>query len=193
MGTVSPAQVSDGTGIDASDVNNPINTIANEFNGNIDNNNVKSGANIATAKLASDAGIITAMLADSAVTPAKIFAGNGSTWPWQTGTPLATGFASKTSDTLRYCVIGKVVVCTINIQGTSNATTLTFTLPFAAKDGTDSVMVRAANSGAFLTTPGLITFVSSSTTASCFKDLSGAAFANTLVKGAVGVFTYETA
>lgn len=52
MGSVSPAQVSDGTTIDASDVNNPINTIANEFNGNIDNTNIKAAAAIAGSKLA---------------------------------------------------------------------------------------------------------------------------------------------
>lgn len=52
MGSVSPAQVSDGTTIDASDVNNPINTIANEFNGNIDNTNIKAAAAITGSKLA---------------------------------------------------------------------------------------------------------------------------------------------
>ncbi len=52
MGTVSPQQVSDGSTIDASDVNTPINTIANEFNGNIDNTNIKTAAAIAGSKLA---------------------------------------------------------------------------------------------------------------------------------------------
>lgn len=59
MGSVSPAQVSDGTTIDASDVNNPINTIANEFNGNIDNTNIKAAAAIAGSKLADNSIDIT--------------------------------------------------------------------------------------------------------------------------------------
>lgn len=59
MGSVSPAQVSDGTTIDASDVNNPINTIANEFNGNIDNTNIKAAAAITGSKLADNSIDIT--------------------------------------------------------------------------------------------------------------------------------------
>ena len=46
MGTVSTSLPSDGQTIDASDVNTPINAILSEFNGNIDDNNIKSGANI---------------------------------------------------------------------------------------------------------------------------------------------------
>lgn len=52
MGTINPATVSDGETIDASDLNNPINTIANEINGNLDNNNIASNAAIETSKLA---------------------------------------------------------------------------------------------------------------------------------------------
>jgi hypothetical protein len=51
MGTVSLTLPSDGQTIDASDVNNPLNTILNEFNGNIDDNNIKSAANISGTKL----------------------------------------------------------------------------------------------------------------------------------------------
>lgn len=72
MGVISPAQISDGTTMDGADVNNPINTIANEFNGNIDNNNIKTGAAIATAKLASDAGITDAMITASTITGTKL-------------------------------------------------------------------------------------------------------------------------
>ncbi len=53
MGLISPTQVTDGTTADASDVNNPINTIANEFNGNIDNANIKTAAAIDGTKIAS--------------------------------------------------------------------------------------------------------------------------------------------
>lgn len=51
MGTVSTTLPSDGQTIDASDVNTPINAILSEFNGNIDDNNIKTGANINGAKL----------------------------------------------------------------------------------------------------------------------------------------------
>lgn len=52
MGLVSPPQISDGTTIDAADVNTPINVIANEFNGHIDNVNISATAAIDAAKLA---------------------------------------------------------------------------------------------------------------------------------------------
>lgn len=43
MATVSTTLPSDGQTIDASDVNTPINAILSEFNGNIDDNNIKTG------------------------------------------------------------------------------------------------------------------------------------------------------
>lgn len=51
MATVSTTLPSDGQTIDASDVNTPINAILSKFNGNIDNDNIKTGANINGAKL----------------------------------------------------------------------------------------------------------------------------------------------
>lgn len=52
MGLVNLGLPNDGENIDASDVNNPFNTLANEFNGNIDNDNIKSAAGISGSKLA---------------------------------------------------------------------------------------------------------------------------------------------
>lgn len=51
MGLINYSNISDGTTIDASDVNNPFNTIYNEFNGNIEGSNIKN-ATITQEKLA---------------------------------------------------------------------------------------------------------------------------------------------
>lgn len=51
MGLVSVPQISDGTTADASDVNNQTNAIAAEFNGNIDNANIKALAAIDSSKI----------------------------------------------------------------------------------------------------------------------------------------------
>src|SRR5690348_15815627 len=51
MGQISLTLPSDGTTIEAADVNNPFNALLNEFNGNIDDNNIKSSANISGTKL----------------------------------------------------------------------------------------------------------------------------------------------
>lgn len=68
MGIISVSLPADGSTADVADVNTPITTIVNEFNGNIDNDNIKSGAAIATSKLASDNGIAAGMLSSSAIT-----------------------------------------------------------------------------------------------------------------------------
>lgn len=70
MGLITVPQVADGDTAEASDINTPVNTIADEFNGNIDNANIKSGAAIATSKLADDAGITNAKLSTD-ISPAK--------------------------------------------------------------------------------------------------------------------------
>lgn len=138
MGTINVSLPSDGTTADVSDYNTPINTIVTEINGNLDNANVKTGAAIATAKLATDAGIVTGMLADAAVTPAKLIAGAGTTWPWQTWTsPIASGVTT-TSGTTNYALYqqtGKRVRCRLGFTfGASSAITaaVILTLPVAS-------------------------------------------------------------
>lgn len=51
MGTISVSLPADGQTIDSSDVNTPINAILSEFNGNIDDANIKTGANINGSKI----------------------------------------------------------------------------------------------------------------------------------------------
>lgn len=91
MANISVSLPSDGTTADVSDYNTPITTIVNEFNGNIDNSNIKSGAAIATAKLADDAGVTTAKIADSAITSAKVATGVPVQIVNTTSTAVATG------------------------------------------------------------------------------------------------------
>ena len=68
MATINPPQVNPNDAIVPSLWNNPINEIADEFNGNIDDANIKANAAIATSKLASDNGITSGMLSTTAIT-----------------------------------------------------------------------------------------------------------------------------
>lgn len=99
MGLVNPVTPTDGTTADASDVTNPINTLANEINGNLDN-----------ANIASDAAIAGSKLADGSVTPAKLETGAGSGWAWQSWVPTWTNASvGNGSVTAEYVQVGKTV------------------------------------------------------------------------------------
>lgn len=63
MGLINFTPITDGTTADAADVNSPLTTIYNEFNGNISNANIASNAAIAGSKLADDS--VTAAKLDS--------------------------------------------------------------------------------------------------------------------------------
>ena len=67
MGIIAITVPTSGSPRTAASVANPLNTIKNEFNGNIDNNNIKDGANIGWAKLAK-AGSVLTDIADTNIT-----------------------------------------------------------------------------------------------------------------------------
>lgn len=62
---------SDGTTADVADYNDPINTIVNEVNGNLDNSNIDASAAIAGSKLAGGS-VGTTQISDNAVTASKV-------------------------------------------------------------------------------------------------------------------------
>jgi hypothetical protein len=70
MGLISYSNIQDGTTADGADVNTPLNTIFNEFNGNIDSNNIKDNSIIASKIY--DGAVSTIKIADGAITLAKI-------------------------------------------------------------------------------------------------------------------------
>jgi hypothetical protein len=71
MANISVSLPADGTTIDVSDYNTPVNTIVNEINGRLDNSNIAAAAAIAGTKLA-DSSISTVKLAATSVTAPKI-------------------------------------------------------------------------------------------------------------------------
>lgn len=71
MGLISIPTISDGTVIDANDVNNPLNTIVNEINGNLTYDNLASNS-VTTPKIADDA-VTSAKIPDEAILPRHHF------------------------------------------------------------------------------------------------------------------------
>lgn len=105
-----------------------------------------------------------------------------STWAYSTFSPAATGYSGTPTTTLaRSKQIGKTVIMDISVTGTSNDTTLTFTLPVAAKSAAFYPII-VADSGTTQTSPGLLVTSAASTTATCYKTLAQGIFTNSGTK-----------
>lgn len=153
MGLISPTQSADGETIEASDINNPVNTIANEFNGNIEAVNIKD-ATITGAKIAAGT-VTTSNLVDASVTNAKLSTTAGEPGGvWTTYTPTLTNITLGTGGTVTgsYMQIGKTVFARVNItfgtSGAGNGSDMTISLPkTAAATGLQTGAVYGLDSG----------------------------------------------
>lgn len=132
MGNISPTYISDGTQIDAEDVNSLVRTVVNEFNGSIDSNNLAANS-VNTSELASDA-VTTAKIADEAVTTDKI---DFTTF----GTSFDTAYTAQAA-------VSSVSLARIRITADILFVTLTFVLGSSVDDNTtDLVQINYATLG----------------------------------------------
>ncbi len=94
------------------------------------------GLNIKDGKLNTNNSVVTANITDAAVTPAKLVAGTGASWAWQSWTPTWTNFTvGNASTSYKYTQIGKTVFFEVAVtmgNTSSMGTTPTFTLPVTA-------------------------------------------------------------
>ena len=126
MGLIGFTNIVDGTTIDGADVNTPLNTIYNEFNGNIDATNMKDGAAVTNAKLSTSAGELGGSWASSAATLAV----SGGTVP------------TYATNEIRKHISGKTVTASYTLENTTGGTAgagsnpLYITLPYAAASTT---------------------------------------------------------
>ena len=111
---------------------------------------------------------------------------------YSTFTPAPTGYSgSPTVSVARYLDLGKLIIMDIAVTGTSNATTLTLTLPVAAKSAANYPLVVTDNSVA-QTDAGLLTMAAGSTTATLYATLASGAWTNANTKAFKGYgITYE--
>lgn len=91
------------------------------------------GMNIKDGKLNTNNSVVTSNITDAAVTPAKLIAGTGSSWAWQSWTPTWTNLTVTSSTvTARYIQIGKTVffrICVVLGGGNVPSGNVSFTLP----------------------------------------------------------------
>lgn len=118
-----------------------------------------------------------------------------SPFTWLDWTPVFAGFSSApTSVTFRYQVIGKTVFFRVYMTDatTSNATTMTMTMPIAGKTGvSQTILCTIINSGTGATTPGRVIVNSGSNVAGCFRDTVSATWTNTGDKRIFAIGFYE--
>jgi len=135
MTLISYSKITDGSTVDASDVNTPLDTIYNDHNGGIDSTNLADNA-VTTAKI-TNANVTTAKLADASVTRAKLSTTAGELGgAWQSWTPTLTNLTlgNGTVDA-KYFQIGKTILFRFRFTlGSTSAvgTGPNFTLPVSA-------------------------------------------------------------
>jgi hypothetical protein len=145
-----------------------------------------------------DAGLNVDMLLEKLDTNTWILQ-NGSPGTYLDYVPTFGGFSSPPSSVgARYNLIGKTchVIVNMGANGTSNATTFTMTLPFAAANTfiqSDILPAVINNSGSLQTTPGRIDTIVNSNVANLYLNTAAAAWTASNGKRAFVNFTYEIA
>lgn len=115
-------------------------------------------------------------------------------WTDYSASSTIVGWSSFTTKVLRYMVIGKLVFVQYYLQGTSNSTLVTFTLPF----GVPSLVVdvpasRVQDNSVIKTTPGLMEVAGPQASPSQFNfytDMAGTAWTASGTKQASGEFFF---
>ena len=137
MGIITkPNSTTNGTTADGSAVSSNFDTIYSEFNGNVDNANIKPSAGIVDSKLAqiSTASKVNAtaitnlsgLPSGSGVIPDVNLDSTG--WVDYSLTSTIIGWTSYTAKSIWYKKIGNMSYVTFDIEGTSNSTTTNFSV-----------------------------------------------------------------
>lgn len=103
-----------------------------------------------------------------------------------------TGFVAGVGVSAQFAIHGRTCWCNIDFLGTSNATTVAFTLPVAALQASAvAAPCFTTNSGATSADPGLINNAAASTACDIYRTLTLAAWTNTGSKRTLGSFEYR--
>ncbi len=114
------------------------------------------------------------------------------TWTDYSATSTIVGWSSFTTKKIYYKKIGKRVFGSVFLSGTSNSTSITFTLPYTSESGSYIVESgQAVDNGAAKTSPGLLYMAEGQSTANGYLDFSGAAWTASGTKAILGQFSYE--
>ena len=116
-------------------------------------------------------------------------------WTTYGGTSTIVGWTSNTSTLINYKKMGNLVFIQFYIDGVSDATNVTFTLPFTQinTNGIElKVAIQVGDNSTQSTTSGLLTLSPNSAMVSCFLDMAGASWTASNNKRVQGQFWYES-
>ena len=110
-----------------------------------------------------------------------------------TWVPTLTGFSGTPTNLCRYSIDGKHMAGYLNISGTSNATTFTFTLPSGVLTTafTGQRFTGFVTNNGTSTTTGMFDFIVNSNVVNVYRDATGTAFTTSGTKGGVVSFVIE--
>lgn len=112
-------------------------------------------------------------------------------WTDYSDTSTIVGWSSYTTKEIWYKKIGNLVFVQFHISGTSDAGDASFTLPYSQQGNLQmNLVIRVKNSGTIQI--GLAILPISSSTLSCYANLTGAGFTSSGDKYILGQFWYET-
>jgi len=118
-------------------------------------------------------------------------------WADYGGTSTIVGWSGVPAvDIIQYKLIGKLCFVCFYISGTSDTTTVTFTLPYTSANTTvqyGGAMLTATDNGTGITSGARCWLAANSATVSCYTDMTTGAWTNTGTKAVQGQFWYETA
>jgi hypothetical protein len=136
-------------------------------------------------------GNFNGLAAGTEIASGSITAAKTSAEAWSTFSPAATGFSgTPTTSIAKYMQRGKDVYILIDVSGTSNAATVTFTLPVAAKNGLRYVAVRTTDNGG-TSVVGELDTVAASTTANVYPTPASGSWTSSGTKRFEAAFFYE--
>ena len=113
-------------------------------------------------------------------------------WTDYSSTSTVTGWTSFTTKYIAYKKVGKSVFVQFFLDGTSNATTVSFTLPYSNGAGAAvQVIARVRDNGTWAA--GLATLAATASTVNGFTTPAGAAWTNSGTKSLIGELWFEVA
>jgi hypothetical protein len=116
----------------------------------------------------------------------------GSDWIDYSASSTIVGWSTFTTKKIKYRIIGKQVFVAFQLDGISNSTSTTFTLPYANASGFETnITIRYINNGVGSGSPGLVQLTNTSSTVIIYTGLTGGTWVASGTKTVFGQFFYE--